>query len=232
MVRTMTPVSAPAGNFARIAARGSIAFALLALLSLAALHIVYPALAPASSMISQYAEAPSGWLINLCFGSFAAGSFCLLCALVGQPKSIVGWIGLVCLLMAGVGLTFGAIFDMDPVTADPANMSFSGRMHGLAFMIGVPGELLAVLLLSIAFSRAPWNTKALMALAALVWISLVVMAVNLMSWMQSGSTGPAIFGIPNRTFMIGYALWLIVAAWPIARVSRRQPAVRDATDAS
>ena len=52
---------------------------------------------------------------------------------------------------------------------------------------------------------------------ALVWISSIVMGVSLMTWMQAGATGPAIFGVPNRTFMISYALWIIVAAWPLMR---------------
>jgi hypothetical protein len=110
---------------------------------------------------------------------------------------------------------------MDPATADQSQMSFSGQMHGMAFMIGVPGELLAVLLLSFALRRPPWNGVALLAVAAIVWISLVVMAVNLIGWMQAGAAGPAFFGFPNRTVMIGYAVWLIIAAWPLARGARQ-----------
>ena len=214
----MTSSPASASAIPQLAARVSIALAALAILSLAVLHILQPELAPATSMISQYAIGePQGWLMNLCFASFAAGSLCLLVALAGQATSILGRIGLFCLLMAAVGLTFGALFNMDPATADQSQMSFSGQMHGFAFMIGVPGELLTVLLLSLALRRPPWNGMALLVVAAVVWISLVVMAVNLIGWMQAGATGPAIFGIPNRTFMIGYAVWLIIAALPLAR---------------
>ncbi len=214
--------SAPA-IIPQLTARGAVSFASLAILLLLILHIVQPDLPPAESMISQYAIGPSGWLMNLCFASFAAGSLCLLVALYAlKPRSILRWIGLFCLLMAAVGLTCGALFNMDPVATDQSQMSFSGQMHGLAFMIGVPGELLAVLLLSFTLSRPTWRRAVLLTAAAIVWISLIVMAVNLMGWMQAGATGPAIFGIPNRTFMIGYAIWLIVAAWPLAKPNRAQ----------
>lgn len=211
----------PVSGFSRLTARLVVASASLAILSLAVLHGVQPELSPAASMISQYAIGPQGWLMNLCFASFAVASVFLLAALAEQPRSIPWWIGLFCLLMAGVGLTFGALFNMDAATDDPARMSFSGRMHGLAFMIGVPGELLSVMLLSIALRRAPWNGKALIALAVVVWISLILMAVNLIGWTQAGAKGTAWFGIPNRTFMMGYALWLIAAALPIARPAPR-----------
>jgi len=211
----------PVSGLMRLAARLVLVFASAAIVSLAVLHFMQPALSPAASMISQYAIGPHGWLMNLSFASFAIGSLCLLGTLVGQPKSILQWIGLFCLMMAGVGLAFGALFNMDAATDDPAQMSFSGRMHGLAFMIGVPGELLSVMLLSIALQRAPWNGKALIALAAAVWISVILMAVNLIGWLQAGANGPAWFGIPNRTFMMFYALWLIAAAWPIARPAPR-----------
>lgn len=217
----MTFASSSAPGIPRAAARGSIIFAFTAILSLIALHILHPDLDPTTSMISQYATMSNGWLMNLSFAAFAVGSLFLLIALALQSRSVISWMGLFCLLLAAVGLTFGALFNMDPVAADPSDMSFSGQMHGLAFMIGVPGELLAVLFLSFALRRAPWNGKALIAIAAFVWVSLIVMTVNLVGWMQAGATGPAIFGIPNRTFMIGYAVWLIVAAWPVAEASRR-----------
>lgn len=204
-------------KLARHAAHAAAASAALAILSLAALHVAQPELSPLASMMSQYANGPHGWLMNFGFACFAAASLFLLAALAEQPKSLLRFIGLFALLMAAIGLSFGAVFNMDPATADPSQMSLSGQMHGFAFMIGVPGELIAVATLSFALNRAPWRRPALIAAALLVWVSLVVMAINLSAWMQAGQTGLAIFGVPNRTFMIGYGLWIIVAAWPIAR---------------
>jgi len=214
--------SASVASISQLAARGAAAFAIMAIAFLVALHIVQPGLAVGENMISQYAVGePMGWLMNLSFASFALASVCLLGALAVQVKSILGRIGLFFLLAAAFGLACGALFNMDPATTQQAEMSFSGQMHGLAFMIGVPGELLAVLLLSLALrAAAPWKDAPLLILTAIVWISLVLMAVNLIGWMQAGATGAAYFGWPNRTFMIAYAVWVIIAAWPLARGER------------
>ncbi|MDP3738069.1 MAG: DUF998 domain-containing protein [Hyphomonadaceae bacterium] len=216
----MTSVSA--SSISQLAARAAAAFAILAIFLLAALHVAQPGLGAGDSMISQYAVGePLGWLMNLSFASFALASVCLFVALAGQVKSILGRIGLFFLLAAVFGLACGALFNMDPATTQQSEMSFSGQMHGLAFMIGVPGELLTVLLLSLALrGAAPWKGMPLLIVAAIVWISLVVMAVNLIGWMQAGANGPAYFGWPNRAFMIAYAVWAIVAAWPLAQGER------------
>ena len=54
------------------------------------------------------------------------------------------------LLIAAVGLVMAARFPMDPVSTPPAQMSHAGRMHGVAFLLGVPSMVLAVLVLSLA----------------------------------------------------------------------------------
>jgi hypothetical protein len=212
-----SPASASA--IPQLAARGAVGFAGLAFLSMLAVHAAQPGLEIGTSMISQYSVGePMGWLMNLSFGSFAAASLALLVALTGVTKSTLGRIGLFFLMLAAIGTASGGLFNMDPVTTDQSQMSFSGQMHGLAFMVGVPGELLAVLLLSLALRKKPgWNGTLLLALAAVVWISLAVMAYSLINWMSAGAQGPSIFGWPNRSFMIGYALWMIAAAWPLAR---------------
>jgi hypothetical protein len=211
----MTSVAA-ASTPSQLAARAAAGFAVLALLSLAALHIVQPDIPLGTSMISQYALGHHGWLMNLCFAAFSAASLALLVALIGV-KTILARVGLVLLLLTALGLSFGAMFNMD-ATTDPAQMTFSGRMHGVAFMLGVPSELLSTLIVSLALRREHlWKGSPLLILTALVWISSIVMGVSLMTWMQAGATGPAIFGVPNRTFMISYALWIIVAAWPLMR---------------
>jgi hypothetical protein len=104
---------------------------------------------------------------------------------------------------------------MDPAGTPCDRVSFSGKMHGVAFLVGVPCQLLAVLLLSLGPSRLP-----LLMLTALVWLSLVVViAIMLMvgAGKPSNPNGPERFlGWPNRLFMISYGVWLMVAAWPIA----------------
>lgn len=59
-------------------------------------------------------------------------------------------IGLAFLLAAGIGLMMAACFRMDLVSTPRAQLSFSGKMHSICFLIGVPCQLPATLLLSLA----------------------------------------------------------------------------------
>jgi hypothetical protein len=114
-----------------------------------------------------------------------------------------------------------ARFPMDPVNTPRAQMSHSGRMHGVAFLLGVPSMVLSVAVLSLALGSQlsyPWL---LMTIAAVVWISLIVMIIIMVSVgpkTPPDPNGPERFvGVPNRLLMVAYAVWLIVAAWPAAR---------------
>ena len=194
----------------------------LALISLVALHVLKPDIQPARTMISQYALGQHGWVMALFFGGLAASSGCLFLALIPQISSVLGRIGLALLLAAAVGLAMAARFPMDPVSTPPAQMSFSGRMHGVAFMIGVPCQLLAVLLLSLVLGKQTSQVSLpLLGLTAVIWLSLAVV-ITVMLIVGPGKSpnpdGPERFlGWPNRLFMAAYGVWLMVAAWPIAQ---------------
>jgi hypothetical protein len=157
-----------------------------------------------------------------CFAAFAAGSACLFAALIADVRSLLGGIGLAFLLAASVGVAMAAVYPMDPVSTAPEQMSFTGRMHGVSFMIGVPGMVVAVLLLSIALRQQTTHASLpLLLLTAVVWLSLVVM-ITIMLMVGPGKppnpNGPERFlGWPNRMLMVAYAVWLMVAAWPMAR---------------
>lgn len=193
--------AAPTSPFARLAIAAS-GVAIVALLSL---HVLRADLSPATHMISEYAVGDFGWVMTLCFYAFAIASLALFGALATRVRGVVGWLGLIALLVTAAGLAIGGAFPMDPTTNDPARMSQSGQLHGLGFMLGVPGELFAVLLLTMHLRKQPaWNGRSLGWLAAATWLSVAVMAPLLM---KGGA-----FGIPNRTFMIAYGAWMIVVA--------------------
>jgi len=202
------------------AASAAIAAAVLALIALPALHILKPEVSPSRNMISQYALGRHGWVMTLFFGAFAAASACLSAALVVHAQALLGRMGLVFLLAAAVGLAMAARFPMDPGTPRE-RVSSSGKMHGVAFLVGVPCQLLAVLLLSLALrSQASHASLPLLTLTAVVWLSLVVVIVVMLMvgpGKPSNPDGPERFlGWPNRLFMVSYGVWLVVAAWPIA----------------
>jgi hypothetical protein len=201
----------------QFAARGAIAGAATALLALAILHLIRQDLEPSRHMISEYAVSPNGWVMAVCFAGFAVASAALLVSLIGVVHPPLGWFGLAALAAAVIGLGFGAAFPMDPVSTTPETMSFSGRMHSVGFMIGVPGQILAVLLLSVALRSHPgWNGSLLLLLTAVVWASLAVMAWALMNFMKQPD-GPTLMGWANRLLMVSYAAWIMLAAWPKAR---------------
>ena len=208
-------------TYSLLAARTVIGAAAVALIALAALHILKPEVHPSRNMISQYALGRHGWVMALCFVAFAAASGCLFAALIARVPSLLGNIGLVFLLAAAIGLVMAARFPMDPVSTPPAQRSFSGKMHGVSFLMGVPCQVLAVLLVSLALGNdTSYASLPLLVLTAIVWLSLVVMiAIMLMVGPGHGPNPsvPRMFGWSNRLFMVAYGVWLMVVAWPIAR---------------
>jgi hypothetical protein len=204
-------------DISTVAGRVAIAGAAAALFALAILHLLRADLPPSRHMISEYAIGPNGWFMGVCFAAFAIASAALLVSLIGTVHTPVGWVGLVALAAAVIGLSFGGAFPMDPAPTPPEAMSFSGRMHGVGFMIGVPGMLLATLLLSLALrGEAGWSGSQLLWLTALTWVSMAVMAWALMNFMKQPD-GPTIMGWANRLMMVGYAVWIMAAAWPKVR---------------
>jgi hypothetical protein len=209
-------------TYSSLAARAVIGAAALALIALAALHILKPDIHPSRTMISQYALGRHGWVMALCFAAFGAASACLFVALIAHVPSLLGGVGLAFLLAAALGLAMAARFPMDAVSTPRERMSFTGRMHGVAFMIGVPCQILAVLLLSLALGNQTAHASLpLLTLTAVVWLSLAAM-IAVMVIVGPGKPpnprGPERFlGFPNRLFMVAYGVWLMVVAWPIAR---------------
>jgi Protein of unknown function (DUF998) len=208
-------------TYSLLAARAVICAATLALTALATLHILRPDVHPSRNMISVYALGRHGWVMALCFAAFAAASACLFAALVVHVPSVLGGIGLAFLLLAAVGLAMAARFPMDAVSTPPARMSFSGKMHGVSFLIGVPCQILSVLLLSLAFgSHASYAAPLLLGLTAVIWVSLGVMIAIMVMVGPGKAPNPnepeRFLGLPNRLFMVSYGAWLIVVAWSIA----------------
>jgi hypothetical protein len=207
-------------TYSLLAARVAIGAVALAVIALAMLHILKPEVDPSRNMISLYALGRHGWLMALCFVAFGAATASLFAALVTHVSSLLGGIGLAFLLVAAIGFTMAGQFPMDPVSTPRTQVSFSGKMHGVSFLIGVPCQILSVLLLSVALgNQASYASKLLLGLTAVVWISLGMM-IAIMVMVGPGKapnpSGPERFlGLPNRLFMVSYAVWLIVVAWPI-----------------
>ena len=171
-------------------------------------------------MISRYALGPYGWVMALCFAAWAAASALLFVALAPHASSSLDRGGQILLLAASVGLAMAARCRMDPVGTPRRDMSFSGKTHGIAFLVGVPALVLAASILSLSLARHGSHAAIpLLLLTAAIWLSLIADRDRRDGGPAHGPDPhiPPLFGWTNRLLMVAYSAWLIVAAWPMAQ---------------
>lgn len=197
---------------ATVALAGAALFTTLVLV----LHVVRPDLEPRWHMVSEYSVGPGGWLMRLAFLALASSFFNLMLGLRPHARGALGVMGRVFLALASVGAAMGGLFNTDPPGTLPEHLSTTGMLHGLAFMLGVPGVLLAVTLLSSALWRAPgWRAqrKALLGSAALVWGTMLVFGLAMGHAVASHASGPQFaVGWQNRALVMAWALWVAALA--------------------
>ena len=106
----------------------------------------------------------------------------------------------------------GGLFNTDPPGTAPEAISTTGMLHGFAFMLGVPGVLFAVTLLTGSLWRSPaWRSQrsVLLATAALVWVTMLVFGMAMGNAMASHATGSQFaVGWQNRALVLAWALWV------------------------
>jgi len=207
------------------AARISFWAAALFLVLLATLHILKSEYDPSWRMISEYEIGRFGWVMQLAFFSWAIASLSAIAAVWPQAKSIIGYIGLVLLLIAATGMTIGGIFPSDPITTDPDAFSASGKMHNLGATLAIPAMPFAMAFISWVLTRGnqAWASarRWLWLTVGIVWLSFV--ALIFLAFVVAKETfGPEVLiGYPNRLFVMGYSLWLMVVAWHAIQLSRQ-----------
>lgn len=204
----------PAAIGSAAAARLSVGAAALALLLLAALHVLSPELDPSWRMVSEYALGAYGWVLALMFLSLAVSCVTLFLAIQSHARTRGGKIGLGFLLAAALGLSMAAMFDVQH------------GLHGLAALIGIPSLPIAAMLISVSLVRHPaWFSawRWLLWTANFTWISLVLMDIMLFIGLSQtgGEFGPAVLvGWPNRLLLLAYGAWLATVGWHAARLPR------------
>jgi hypothetical protein len=206
------------------AARVSFSLAALFLALLAALHVLKPEYDPAWRMVSEYEIGRLGWAMQLAFFSLAIASLSVIAAVGSDMKSITGYIGQLCLLIAATGMLIGGIFPSDPITTDPDALSAHGKMHILGAQLGIPSIPMAMTLVSWALTRRTpaWAAvrRWLWLTVGLVWLSFVTL-VFLGFVLAKGKLGPdVLIGWPNRLFIVSFSVWLMVVAWHEIQLSR------------
>lgn len=211
------------------AATVALAGAALFVALLVLLHVVRADLDPGWHMVSEYSVGPGGWLMRLAFLALASSFFGLMLALGSHARGALGVTGRVFLGIAGVGAGLGGLFNTDPPGTAPEHISTTGMLHGFAFMLGVPGVLVAVTLLTTALWRSPdWRSRrsVLLASAGFVWATMVVFGKAMASAMASHATGPELaVGWQNRAAVLAWALWVAALAAHCRKQSQTRPLV-------
>ena len=206
----------------------SFAAAATFLVLLATLHFIKPEFDPSWNMISQYEIGRYGWVMQLAFLSLALSCLTLVVAIHSQVGTIWGRIGLALLLVTTVGMTIAAINVTDPLTTPKDKMTAHGNLHGLGFILGVPSQTIAAVLISLSLRRnAAWSSarRALLWTAQLPWVSLVAMVVTIMVFLplNGGKFGPGVpVGLPNRLYIIACCVWLMTVAWNAIQLGKQK----------
>ena len=189
--------------------------------SLVLLHFVSPEFAPSWRMVSEYANGRHAWLLTFVFAWWALSSFAVLAALWPASATTLGKVGLVLLVLAGIGQTMGALFDVNH------------QLHGAAAMIGIPSLCAAAVILNLALARMPgfeappvwsshlpWISFALMIGALALLVSAlrsagVELSAQPLKELPAGVSGYV--GWANRLLFATSYLWVALAAVAVLR---------------
>ena len=191
----------------------------LFLLCVLVLHALRRDLDPSTRMLSEYALGRGGWIMAVAFLSLSMTFATLLVTLRRHLSGAWGVLAVLALAAAAVGSAMGGAFPMDPPLTPPEEYSLSGKLHGVAFMLGGPGVLLAAAFVSLALRRkVAWKgaRNRLMGSAALIWAVHIVFTVALVKLMSGDSSVEHSMGWLNRALVASWLVWAIA----LARASR------------
>jgi hypothetical protein len=190
-----------------------------AVVSILALHGVKADLDPSWHMLSEYSIGANGWIMKAAFWLLALGNIALAFALQRFAANTTSKVGIALHYLVGITLVGAGLFDMDPMTSTPDQFTVHGRLHGVTGMIGIPGQVLAALVLAWGFTRSnqilQGSRKPLLLAATASLIALLLMAAYLVVAVPAnGGFGPAVAaGWFNRLLVASFAGWLVTAAW-------------------
>ena len=203
----------------------------IALLSLAALHVVSPEFAPSWRMVSEYAFGHHAWVLSVMFLSWGIGIWTAALALRPYVETTSGKAGIVLLAVSGLGAALASYFDINHPIG-----------HTVAGLLGVLSFPVAGLLVTAALARSgAWRPVArpLYWLAHLNWISIVLLIVTLtiMTMQMMRLTGGhlpqhapkvlppgvlALDGWADRLIILTNCAWVLVAAAHFVRLRRAE----------
>lgn len=199
------------------------------LVFLAALHVLSPEFDPAWRMVSEYANGHYAWLLSLMFACWGISTGALAYAIRRQLRSMAARIGLGLLVLAGIGETMAAVFDLNNIT-----------MHNVAGIFGMGCLPIAAMIISTRLGRtSAWSgaRRSLLVSANLTWISVLLLGASFVlmvgTFMTTGLPTPAqpprvlpagvigLVGYANRLLVLCDYVWVTVVACQAIRLGSR-----------
>jgi hypothetical protein len=124
-------------------------------------------------------------------------------AIFSQVRTVAGYIGLVCLGVAAIGILIAAIFTTDPATTRGEAATFSGRMHVLGASLDytpLPRSCLVSAWLATKPGR-PTRRR----LFITVGVTLVALTAFMFTLPYDGKIGPGVMaGLFGRLLLVSY----------------------------
>ncbi len=204
-----------------IAAKLSLGAAIVFLVVLVLLHVIEPEYGPMWRFMSEYSNGQYGWLMRLGFFTLAFSALALIPAIRSQVHSKAGKVGVAFLGVTAAGMILAGCFNQDSITSTVTTMT--GNMHGVATLLGIPGFMIASLLIGISLARhnKAWAQVrgSLLWLSNLGWMSFAAMLVYMMIAVpQAGGFGPDVWvGLLNRVFVLAMCAWLAFVSYQVLK---------------
>ena len=209
----------------------AILMTIMAILLLAALHVLSPEFSPSWRVISEYAFGHYAWVLSLMFFCFGMGPWMLVVAIWQYVQTRAARVGLCFLLVSGLGGVMASYFDIRHAVG-----------HTISGLFGVIGFPIAALLLSSALgSNVNWASvrKPLLWIANLSWISVILLIATLaimttqMTRINGGHLPQhapkylplgvlALDGWADRMIVLTNCAWVLLAAWHAIRVRHNE----------
>ena len=228
--------SAVAGGLARSMAGAGLALVVVTLVGIGYLHLAGPtaSISWERRTISEYALTDSAWLFNLGVVTLAAGSVCILAALITQRLARPGGAGVVLGVVWSVALLALVWFPKHNWAVGP---STDGQIHRVASLVAFLALPAAVMLLSRRgrggrrVRRPAWARASFwLGVLSLVWFSPLALAILLapvtgVPWYRAIPLGLVERGLALSEVLAVLALG--IWAFRAARVAAPDTDVRD-----
>ncbi|UXX78677.1 DUF998 domain-containing protein [Reichenbachiella carrageenanivorans] len=181
------------------------------------LHVISTSVNPIWQPISEYALGNAGWLMKIAFFSLGISFFTLGIYLIKHLPNTGSKVGGVLLIVASLGNFLAGIFNTDPVSTLPEQMTISGQIHNAA--AGLLGfMILATVFIAFQFRKQeqlkPYK-KNMLLLTIMLWVlefALIIAMGIYLSETNGMLTPETPIGWLGRTVIVFCAIWVWICA--------------------